>query len=200
MQSTMTAKNIDFTEAQEGKLIVNNIAMIMTLVSFSMLFATLFMGYIFFRLTTDVWPPLGIADISLTIPTVSTVAIILSSISLLFFEKKFQNISVKNRRVFWVITFALGVLFMISQIKFWGFLKATGILVDSGIFASIIYAMTWIHAAHIVGGLCALMFLLPALKEGVNHAEIYSRVQNVSKFWHFLGLVWLIIYFGMFVF
>ena len=89
---------------------------------------------------------------------------------------------------------------MISQVFLWKNLQINGIYVDTTVFASIIYAFTWVHAAHVVGGILALLFLIPSVqgKRDEQRSEIW--IKNVGQFWHFLGIVWVIIYFGIFVF
>ena len=49
------------------------------LLSGTMLFATLFMGYAIYRTSATYWPPLGIPKIGLLIPFLSTVIIVVSS-------------------------------------------------------------------------------------------------------------------------
>ena len=52
MVAKESAMNID----HEGKNIANSIAMIITLVSFTMLFAVFFLGYAIFRFNAQEWP------------------------------------------------------------------------------------------------------------------------------------------------
>jgi cytochrome c oxidase subunit 3 len=84
------------------------------------------------------------------------------------------------------------------QFLLWRDLKLTGIFVDSTVFGSIIYAFTWIHAAHMVVGILALLWISTSLK-GFSEEQL-TKMINVEKFWHFLGAIWVIIFFGIFVF
>ena len=54
----------------------DSIAMTVTLVSFSMLFATLMLGYTVYRFSNQVWPPIGFSQINLLYPIVSTAEIV----------------------------------------------------------------------------------------------------------------------------
>lgn len=189
MTSLATKK---LSESEQGQEIVSSVAMIVTLISFAMLFATLMMGFAMFRFTAPVWPPGGMSKPSLTLPTISSLFIFLSSVCYVWFEK---NISNKKGLIF---TILLGLGFMISQSLFWHLLKTEGIFVSSGIFPSIIYAFTWIHAAHIVVALGLLFWLLfVALK--TSDTKTLLRVSSVGKFWHFLGIVWFIMFLTIFV-
>ena len=76
-----------------------------------------------------------------------------------------------------------------------------GITQGSGIFGSMIYGFTWIHIAHVAIGILLLIWLNIKFMSGVSQ-DIKSelRVKNVGKFWHFLGLIWLLMYLILFLF
>lgn len=181
----------------EQKRVVNSIAMIMILVSLSMLFATLFLGYSVYRVSADQWPPFGFESISLMIPGISTLVVVLSSISFVVYKKLWIQKS-SSAKIFYFITLGLGLAFMASQFRLWANLKTTGIFVDSSVFASMIYAFTWIHAAHMVAGILGLLWLATSLKS--DEPKELSKMINIEKFWHFLGIIWVLIFFGIFVF
>jgi len=176
----------------------NNLAMTVTLVMGSMLFATLFMGYAVYRTSATVWPPLGIPKISLMVPFLSTIVVALSSwfmykVKVLVSQNQLQA-GLKNLN----FTMVLGTLFLASQGYLWFYLKNTGVFLGtSGIFGSVLYGFTWIHAVHMVMGMGALTYLKFAL-----HSSAPNKMQktiNVEKFWHFLGLIWFIMFLIIFV-
>ncbi|WP_162929485.1 cytochrome c oxidase subunit 3 [Halobacteriovorax sp. BALOs_7] len=189
----MTNKDI------EARKLTSSIAMIVILVSFTMLFASMLLGYSVYRFTVDVWPPMGMPRIPLTIPMVSTFIIALSSATLVLFESSFEKKNLKAMRAYFGLTFLLGLGFMFVQLQLWNSMAAMGLHASGGVFPSLFYALTWTHAAHIVAGLFALLFLLPVAAKGYSVEKI-TWVQNVSKFWHFLGVVWLVMFIVMFVF
>ncbi|MBP9681471.1 MAG: cytochrome c oxidase subunit 3 [Bacteriovorax sp.] len=180
------------SEKNQGQEIISSVAMIVTLVSFSMLFATLMMGFAMFRLTAPVWPPAGMMRPSLLLPSLSTLCIFISSLSFLWFEKDISN------KKGLILTTVLGLAFMSIQFLLWHGLKTQGIFVSSGIFPSIIYAFTWIHAAHIVAALGLLFWLLFRVQKDLSpKTQLFAA--NVGKFWHFLGIVWFIMFVTIFV-
>ncbi len=182
------------------KAFSSSIAMTMLMVSFSMVFATLMLGYFSYRFTSDVWPPMGMQRVDLGIPTTSTVLILLSSLTYFMAEGSFVQNNAKKFNLFYGATVMLGVVFMAVQSWLWFSLKKNGLFVNSGIFASMIYGFTWIHAAHVVGGIAALATLIPTLT-GKRTADSSSLwVKNVGIYWHFLGIIWVIMYFSLFVF
>lgn len=179
--------------AHDMKLIQNSVAMTVTLISFGMLFATLFLGYFLLRFNSPTWPPVEIQNMPQLIPFLSTLVMALSSVTYYLLEKNGPQ-----RKLFWALTFTLGLIFLVLQWSLWGAMKSSGILVTNGMVPSIVYGFTWLHAAHIALGLFALLWIgcLIFMKS----ASLSSfKVMNVGKFWHFLGVVWLLMYLMIFV-
>jgi cytochrome c oxidase subunit 3 len=164
-----------------------HVAMTVTLVSFGMLFAGLFLGYFLARFNAPVWPPVEIENRPQLLPLLSTFVIALSSFTFWRYERA-QALG----RGWLHATLILGVAFMASQWVLWGALARYGVLSSNGMVSSLFYAFTWLHAAHIVGGLAALGWLAAT-------PWTEARTMNVGKFWHFLGVIWFLMYLMLFV-
>ncbi|MBC7428311.1 MAG: cytochrome c oxidase subunit 3 [Bacteriovorax sp.] len=182
-------------QSKEGDKVISSVAMVVALISFGMLFLTLMMSFALYRFTAPVWPPAGMEKPSLLIPSISTFLIILSSLAYFSFEKKTAKGLIDKQGL--MITLILGSSFMVSQAIFWNQLKSHGIFVSSGIFASVMYAFTWIHAAHIVMALVLLVWLYRKLSSPDKMTAVL--VSSAGKFWHFLGIVWLVMFVTIFV-
>ena len=181
------------TPADELKFLKNSVAMTVTLISFGMLFASLFLGYFLVRFNSPVWPPVEIQGMPQLLPFLSTLAMALSSYTYYKFEK-----TEGQRKKWWTATVFLGVLFLVLQWNLWGALKASGILVTNGMAPSMVYAFSWLHAGHIVCGLGLVLWLgFYVFRRPLGLTEI--KLLNVGKFWHFLGVIWLLMYLMMFV-
>ena len=63
-----------------------------------------------------------------------------------------------------------------------------------GLFFSIYYAMTGIHALHIIAGIVALTWLLPKALDRKFHADYFGPVDNVGLYWHLVDLVWIFLF------
>jgi cytochrome c oxidase subunit 3 len=184
----MIAKNRD----QEFKAFQNSVAMTVTLISFGMMFASLFLGYFLVRFNSPAWPPVEIENMPKLLPFLSTLVMGLSS----FTYFKMENSADKKK--FWLMTVALGALFLGLQFVLWNALSASGILVSNGNVPSMVYAFTWLHAGHIVLALGLVLWLgnfIFRKPEGLTAAKVI----NVGKFWHFLGVIWLLMYLMLFV-
>lgn len=170
----------------------NSVAMTVTLISFGMMFASLFLGYFLVRFNAPTWPPVEIENMPKLLPFLSTLVMGLSSLTYYKLEKGTE------RKKFWIGTVVLGLCFLGLQFALWNALAESGILVTNGNVPSMVYAFTWLHAGHIVMALGLLLWLgnfIFRKPQGLTEAKLI----NVGKFWHFLGVIWLLMYLMLFV-
>lgn len=200
-------------EAQVGDSFVNreatsSISMVVVLVSFSMLFATLFLAYAIYRFQAPVWPPMGMNRVNLFIPTLSTIIAISGSLVFYFFNRDLRRGLINSASDWLNLCVVAGLGFLMVQWQLWSYLKSLGIFASSGIFGSLNFGFTWIHAAHIVIALFLTIWLRLTFKrqsqciENGNDGEMHGLIlksQNIGKFWHFLTIVWLIIFLFLFL-
>ncbi len=175
------------------------IAFTILMVSWVMLFASLFLSYALLRFKETNWPPMGFESVSLLWPWVSTISILLSSYFLHAFSKFYDLKNIKKANKNLVITFLLGLVFLVSQKMLWSHMNEVGLVVSSGIFSSILHGFTWVHAAHIVMGLIGLCFLRK-FYNNFGDESFQLRIKHVSHFWHFLDIVWILMFLTMFLF
>lgn len=57
------------------------------------------------------------------------------------------------------------------------------------------FAMTGVHAAHMVAGvLLLIVWLIPKAYKGAFSAEYFSPVEMFGLYWHFVDIVWIFLY------
>ena len=64
----------------------------------------------------------------------------------------------------------------------------------AGIFFSIYYVMTGIHAIHIVIGIIAIGFLTYFSMKGRYSSVWYTPVENVGLYWHIVDIIWIFVF------
>jgi cytochrome c oxidase subunit III len=178
--------------SKQLRVFQHSVAMTVTLISFAMMFASLFLGYFLVRFNSATWPPVEIENRPMLLPFLSTLVICISS----WTYSKFQN--GEKKKSYWSATLILGLMFLSLQLFLWKALAEAGIYIRHGNVPSMMYAFTWLHALHIVvaigllGWLGFYVFFRPT-----GLSEI--KLTNVGKFWHFLGVIWIIMYLMLFV-
>ena len=91
---------------------------------------------------------------------------------------------------FWLFTTVLGFLFVGGQLIAWRQLVAQGIYIASNQASSFFYIFTGAHAVHLLGGVCALLYVLVRkFKETTVSRSTAAEV--ASYYWHFMDGLWI---------
>lgn len=88
-------------------------------------------------------------------------------------------------------TFALGLLFVCGQYIAWLQLKAQGLYLATNPSSSFFYVLTGVHALHVLGGLCGLLYVASKLRRSVLRR---STLDAASHYWHFMDVLWLYLF------
>ncbi|MDX1930638.1 MAG: cytochrome c oxidase subunit 3 [Pirellulaceae bacterium] len=64
----------------------------------------------------------------------------------------------------------------------------------AGVFFSIYYCMTGVHAIHILGGIAVLAWLLVRATKDHFNAEYFGPVDYVGLYWHLVDLIWIYLF------
>ena len=108
----------------------------------------------------------------------------------------------KSYKRWLLLTTALGVGFLGSQLLAWRQLVGQGIYVSSNPHSSFFYLLTATHGLHLLGGLLAVAYLLVRTTklQGNNQAQSGSRaaVGAVTLYWHFMDGLWIYLFLLLF--
>ena len=121
----------------------------------------------------------------------STAAIIISSITIFLAVKAFKERKMVKYRQLMMITLVLGVLFIVLQVLGFKELWAKGITLQANVSYSFLYVIVGLHAAHVIGGVIALV--VNFLKAFSTRTRNYDSVpvELVSTYWHFVDILWI---------
>ncbi len=64
----------------------------------------------------------------------------------------------------------------------------------AGLFFSIYYCMTGVHAIHILGGMLVITWLIVKAANLEFHAKYYGPVDNVGLYWHLVDFIWIFLF------
>jgi cytochrome c oxidase subunit III len=91
----------------------------------------------------------------------------------------------------WTAGTACGVLFLGGQALGWRQMSAAGFRLAGSPASAFFYLFTALHAAHVVGGVSALIWVdVKALRFELGPAR-RTAAQASAVFWHFLDCVWI---------
>ena len=178
----------------------NHVGMILALVSFSMMFLGLFYAYGLLRIRAVAWPPPGVPEAPIVLPTIITALMLCSSALLEASRKKLAQDDVVAFQRLAMVAITFGFLFLGLQASVWVELWDAGLTLAIGPYASIFYFLTTFHALHVLAGLGILAWMYVAAPRAAHPELRASRAHLSSMFWHFVGVVWLIIFSLVYVF
>lgn len=121
----------------------------------------------------------------------STIAIVLSSVTIYLAEKAFKQREMKKYRQLLTATVMLGVLFMVLQALGFQQLWAKGITLQANVSYSFLYVIVGLHAAHVFGGVIALLVLFAKAFSVKTRNYNSVPVELVSTYWHFVDVLWI---------
>lgn len=124
---------------------------------------------------------------------VSTVIILLSSVALHKSYTSFTAHKEKSYKRYLVLSFVLGIGFVVSQYLGWQQLYALGIDLKGNPSGSFLYVITFIHVLHVVGGIaCLIVAMIHAFTLKFNVTEKRKhRFELVNQYWHFVDVLWI---------
>ena len=190
---------VAFPGAEESRR-TSFVGMVMALASWTMLFVALFFSYAVLRLNAPTWPPDGLAPLPKALPFLNTLVLLASSAVLSRGTRRESEGRPGVLRRALLATMALGGLFLALQLAVWIPLWQTGFRIDNtGSYGSIFYGLTVFHALHVLAGLLALAVLLPGAFSGRLASGRSSRVRVSAMFWHFVDVVWVVMFVAVYL-
>ena len=124
----------------------------------------------------------------------ATATILISSLTMMLALRSFKQREMLKYNSLITTTFFLGVLFIVLQII--GFMQLTksGITFTGNVSYSFLYTIIGIHAAHVLGGVIALMvmFIRAYSVKKRNYSSL--PVELMSIYWHFVDILWIYLF------
>jgi cytochrome c oxidase subunit 3 len=149
------------------------------------------------------WPnegPAGIVEPFQTIgpwpiPTINTALLLTSGVTLTIAHHALKD-NHRSKTIFWMfLTIALGALFMVLQgYEYIHAYRDLNLRLDSGIFGSTFFMLTGFHGFHVTVGALMLTVVLARLIKGHFTAENHFAFEGAAWYWHFVDVVWLLLY------
>ena len=168
------------------------------LVGDAMSFGALIVGYGLYRYASANWPvPSTVLGINLT--ALMTFLLICSSVTMVQSLSAIKRGDQGGLRKFLFLTILAGVIFLGLQAYEWthlihGGLTLTGNPFGAALFGTTFFVLTGFHGCHVFGGVVYLSCILVQGLRGRYGADNHNEVEIVGLYWHFVDLVWILIF------
>jgi cytochrome c oxidase subunit 3 len=157
-----------------------------------MFFAALFARYFTLRAVNIATWRETTEILNIPFATINTVILVLSSVTCQLGVFAAERGDVRKLRMWFIITFVMGSVFVAGQVVEYAELVKEGITIASGPYGSVFYLTTGFHGMHVTGGLIAFLFVLGRtyVSKRFTHRQATTAIV-VSYYWHFVDVVWI---------
>jgi len=131
----------------------------------------------------------------LSVPIFYTICLLSSSLTIHLAAKALRRSSVRSFGVLWFATIALGAAFLYGTAKEWHrLIYRDGLTISTNLFGTTYYSLVGLHGFHVVVGLVSLSIVMALTVLGNVGSEHAERVDVLSLYWHFVDVVWIIVF------
>ena len=194
------------TEAQQKD--ASTLGMWIFLITEIMFFGGMFAAYTIYRSAYPLVFGIASSSLDVTIGAINTCVLLLSSFTMVMAVRAGQLGQKKMIIFFLIITLIFGCVFlgvkayewtnkyeehhMPGQIAF--HLDGTQQQGPAKLFFSLYFAMTGLHALHMVVGVGILTFIILETRKGKYSADYYTPIDIAGLYWHFVDVVWIFLF------
>ena len=159
--------------------------------SILMLFVALASAYIVRSASSNDWQRIAMPKIL----WLSTALLVGSSITIEIARRSLKEKNESGYSLWLINTVVLGLGFVASQLIAWRQLVRQGAYLATNPYNSFFYLFTGAHGLHVLGGLCALAYLVVRTRGARKSVDAELRrtgaADAVTIYWHFMDVLWI---------
>lgn len=126
---------------------------------------------------------------------ISTALLVLSSFTMHAAYRAAKKDNLLQLRLFTVLTFVLGIAFLVGQLQGFSGLVANNVhFVGGSSIDSFTFVLPFMHGVHILAGLIFLLIILVKVFKDKVHSKNLVTMEMCTTFWHFLDGLWLYLF------
>lgn len=190
-------ENIPYTveERDDTGLYNGKLGIWLFLASEFMLFGALFSSYILMRIGAPNWPS-GSSILNIPLGAINTAILTLSSVTMILSWTALREKNFPKFRLSLGLTILCAVVFLSVKSYEYYTKFEHHLWPQVNNFMGIYFTLTGLHALHILGGLIVLLYLIgPGSKMWKTQpGRFTNRVEVTGLYWHFVDLVWLVLF------
>jgi len=172
------------------------LGMLLFIISEVMVFGAFFTAYFFIRVVqSNEWPAEG-TELPVAVAGVNTAILLSSSLTMHWAQTSIKNGNRFGLRAGILSTFLLGATFLFVQINEY---VHVGFSPADHAQGSVFYGLTGLHGAHVFIGLTLLAMVTIRSFRGHFTPEEHRGVEVPGIYWHFVDVMWVIVYTTIYV-
>jgi len=132
--------------------------------------------------------------LNINITSLITFILLSSSLTMVLALSAIQRDRLTEGKLWLLATAILGSAFVGMQAFEYIELVHEGVTIAGSLYGSAFYTLTGFHGTHVFIGVIMLLATLGMTQSGHFNAKNYLGVEIVGLYWHFVDLVWLVIF------
>ena len=134
------------------------------------------------------------------LPTINTIILLISSVTLHFAHVGLEQNKRKQLTVMLGVTILLGLGFLTLQVEeYIHAYQELGLTLQSGVYGNTFFMLTGFHGMHVTLGTIILIVLFLRVLKGHFTPKSHFAFQAGSWYWHFVDVVWVMLYLCVYV-
>jgi cytochrome c oxidase subunit 3 len=134
------------------------------------------------------------------LPLYNTVILMVSSVTCHYAHVNLENGNRRWLAIFLGITILLGTFFMVLQVEeYIHAYQEMNLTLQSGIYGNTFFLLTGFHGMHVTLGTIILIVLFFRVLKGHFTKENHFAFQAGSWYWHFVDVVWVMLFFFVYI-
>ena len=130
----------------------------------------------------------------LHVPIFASICLFSSSLTIVLSEKAIHRGNIKQFGIFWFLTLALGVIFLVETGMEWNrLIYHEGLTISTNLFGTTYYSLVGLHAFHVTVGAIGLTIILLLTLFGTVKLEHAGRIGVFAMYWHFVDAIWVVV-------
>jgi cytochrome c oxidase subunit III len=184
---TVAGARLEWSPPDRGR-----IAMLSLIAAESAVFTIFVVAYVFYLGKSRTGPmPKDV----LSVPIVYTICLVSSSLTIHLAAKSLRRGGVLTFGVWWLATIALGAAFLYGTGDEWyRLIYKEGFTISTNLFGTTYYSLVGLHAFHVIVGLLTLTIVMIFTMAGGVGSEHAERIDVLSLYWHFVDMVWIVVF------
>jgi cytochrome c oxidase subunit 3 len=176
---------------QSSRVDARTLGMFLFIASEVMLFGSFFTAYFFVRVAAGTsWPTPG-HELPVFIAGLNTIILVSSSFTMHWALQSIKRGNRSGLQAGLTLTFLLGLSFLLTQLLEY---SRVGFAPYTDAFGTVFYCLTGLHGAHVFVGLTLLAAATTRAYRGHYSPEAHLGVEIPGIYWHFVDVMWIVVY------
>ena len=181
---------------QSSRVDARTLGMFLFIASEIMLFGSFFTAYFFVRVAAGTPWPTPPYQLPVFVAGMNTIILVTSSFTMHWALQAIKRGNRSGLKAGLSLTFLLGLTFLLTQVLEY---SRIGFAPHTDAFGSVFFGLTGLHGAHVFVGLTLLAMVVVRSFRGHYSPEEHRGVEVPGIYWHFVDVMWVIVYSSVYV-